>query len=718
MAFSYRQPTLSFNTCPKTSCNVLLALVTFILTALPHAHAATPQTINFPAIGDRRSTDAPLTLAPTATSGLPVTCAVVSTGGVVTVSANVLTFSGVPGAVTVKASQAGDTAHQAAQDVYRTFLVISPSQIFVKVSAGSHSAAIANDGTLWTWGLNDYGQLGDGTTTSRNRPQQVGTATTWTAVACGVQHTIALRSDGTLWSWGRNNYGQLGDTSTTSRGTPAQVTTYANWTAIASGGEHSLARRADGTLWGWGHNYAAQLGLGDQTNRLAPVQIGTDTTWTTFACNYEQSVALKSDGTLWSWGRSPSTSTQTFNAFGTGQGEGEGEGGGITTNGSITIGNPWVPPSPYGKSAVPSLLSASTDWVEVSCGYSHSAARRADGTVWTWNGIYYMMPSTMPERLGTQSEWAGISSGGSFLASLHTNGTLWAVGTNSSGQLGDGSQISRTTLAQVGTASNWAAMDAGIGHTLALRTDGSLWTWGANTHGQLGKGATEPALPVLDPDSKRPARISPYPSARPLAFSAPPSPLSLGQPVVLAATSASGLPISYVVTGPATLSGSTLTPIGPGSITVTASEATDDAWLPVQPVTHTLQVQETPREAWRYSHFGVTANTGAAADTADMDKDGLPNLLEFAFGLNPTSASSNRLPQPVLNRAAQTFTVSFTEPAEAVGTGLIYSATASTSLQPGSGTLVPDTGSGGTHVFSVSTSGQKSVFIQLQVTAP
>lgn len=124
----------------------------------------------------------------------------------------------------------------------------------------------------------------------------------------------------------------------------------------------------------------------------------------------------------------------------------------------------------------------------------------------------------------------------------------------------------------------------------------------------------------------------------------------------------------------------------------------------------------TQAQGWRQTHFGTTANDGSAADDADHDNDGLPNLIEYAFGLNPTLGGSRLLPSPQHGGGALILT--FIEPAGVTGSGLIYGARWSASLQPGSWIPVPDTGSGTTHIFSVPTGGQSRGFLQMMVTPP
>jgi alpha-tubulin suppressor-like RCC1 family protein len=171
---------------------------------------------------------------------------------------------------------------------------------FQQVAAGEwHKVAVKSDGTLWAWGSNGYGQLGDGTTAySKPSPVQVGSAANWQAVAAGLGHTVALQRDGTLWAWGLNNFGQLGDGTTANKSSPVQVGSEANWQSVAAGKGHTAAVKRDGTLWAWGYNYSGQLGDGTTNNRSSPVQVGSATNWQSVAAGAYHTVAVKSDGTL------------------------------------------------------------------------------------------------------------------------------------------------------------------------------------------------------------------------------------------------------------------------------------------------------------------------------------------------------------------------------------------------------------------------------------
>ena len=174
------------------------------------------------------------------------------------------------------------------------------------VSAGfRHTCATRADGTLWCWGDNTYGQVGDGTTTLRNSPVQVESGVTnWATVGAGGRNTCATRTDGTLWCWGDNTYGQVGDGTTTRRTSPVPVAGDAtNWARVSSGGLFTCATRTDGTAWCWGSNDVGQVGDGSNTDRWTPVQVsGGATNWALVSAQGIHVCATRSDGTAWCWG--------------------------------------------------------------------------------------------------------------------------------------------------------------------------------------------------------------------------------------------------------------------------------------------------------------------------------------------------------------------------------------------------------------------------------
>jgi alpha-tubulin suppressor-like RCC1 family protein len=172
------------------------------------------------------------------------------------------------------------------------------------VAAGQdHSLALKSDGTIWAWGWNPRGVLGDGTEIDRNTPVQVVNLNGAKAIAGGVYHTVALKNDGTVWGWGRNFEGQLGDGTRIDHNTAVQVPDLSGVTCVAAGDLYSLALKSDGTVWAWGANDHGQLGDGTTIQRNAPVPLRNLSEIASVAAGAEHSLALKTDGTVWAWGK-------------------------------------------------------------------------------------------------------------------------------------------------------------------------------------------------------------------------------------------------------------------------------------------------------------------------------------------------------------------------------------------------------------------------------
>ena len=228
-----------------------------------------------------------------------------------------------------------------------------------QVSCGyRHTAAIKTDGTLWNWGYNATGQLGnDEGGTSRCTPITTFLGgNTWKQVSCGYDYTAAIKTDGTLWTWGIGGSGRLGDNLDSYRLTP--VTTFLGgntWKQVSCGEAHTAAIKTDGTLWIWGSNSYAQIGDNTSgTDRLTPVTTFLGgANWKQVDCGYNSTAAIKTDGTLWTWGNNA-----------TGQ------------LGNNTSGTNILTP-------VTTFLGGN-NWKQVACGKYHIAAIKTDGTLWTW----------------------------------------------------------------------------------------------------------------------------------------------------------------------------------------------------------------------------------------------------------------------------------------------------------------------------------------------
>jgi alpha-tubulin suppressor-like RCC1 family protein len=354
------------------------------------------------------------------------------------------------------------------------------TDVLAVAGGGLHSLAIesdgtddgtANDGTVWAWGNDFNGQLGDGgTNTNKNAPVQASGLTDVADVAGGNNHSLAVKSDGTVWSWGFNNRGQLGydpDPATTdtfeNSGTPGQVSGLTDVVDVAGGTSHSLAVKSDGTVWSWGFNDVGQLGNGatSSTPNPIPVQASGLTDVVAIAAGSHHSLAVKSDGTVWAWG---------FNSQGM-LGNG--------TSGTDT------------NSDVPVQASGLTDAADVSAGNFHSVALEGDGTVWAWGAnnkgqlghdpnpvTSGFEPSSTPSQVSGITDVKDVASGLNHnLAATDAHGEVWAWGCNDYGQLGNSgvptnpgsncAPFSRTPVQAIGL---FAAADVAGGgsHSLAL----------------------------------------------------------------------------------------------------------------------------------------------------------------------------------------------------------------------------------------------------------
>jgi len=176
-----------------------------------------------------------------------------------------------------------------------------------QVSAGSlHSLGLRTNGTIWAWGRGDCGRLGDNCDISRSSPVSVvGGFTDWCQVEAGCRYNLGVRTNGTIWAWGCNVYGQLGDNSTINRSSPVSVVGgFTDWCQVAAGHCHSLGIRTNGTAWAWGSNgFVGRLGDNSDIDRSSPVSVvGGFTDWCQVASGRFHSLGVRTNGTAWGWG--------------------------------------------------------------------------------------------------------------------------------------------------------------------------------------------------------------------------------------------------------------------------------------------------------------------------------------------------------------------------------------------------------------------------------
>ena len=362
------------------------------------------------------------------------------------------------------------------------------------LDTGRHycAAAIQPDGSLWTWGFNQNGQLGfeGGNENFRyydlyDRFYQTVPAKVMddvAAISCGDYYMAAIKTDGSLWTWGVNNYGQLGFAGGNAKAVDfydydiqtVPVKVLDDVAAVSCGEEHTAAIKTDGSLWMWGYNYYGQLGFeggnakDDRFGRdiqTIPVKVMDDVA--AVSCGSLFTAAIKTDGSLWRWG---------YNEFG---------------QLGFAGGNQ---PGVIKYQTVP--VKVLDDVAAVSCGYGYcTAAIKTDGSLWTWglgielgDGSTSRTYRTYPAKI--LDDVAAVSCD-THVAAIKTDGSLWTWGHNSGGALGNGEEIEGPLVPEKVLDGGAAAVSCGGSLTVLAKTDGSLWVCGASSWGQLGIGSTE-----------------------------------------------------------------------------------------------------------------------------------------------------------------------------------------------------------------------------------
>jgi len=336
------------------------------------------------------------------------------------------------------------------------------------ISAGlNHSLAIMEDGTLWAWGNNDNGQLGDGTTTERSYPVMVMENVAY--VSAGDSHSMAITKDGTLWAWGINGRGQLGDGTTNERHYPVMI--MANVISVSAGSTHTIAIQRDGTLWTWGANTRGQLGDDLQPVRQHPTMVLEEVVAASASNDF--TMAVRENGSIWAWG-----------ANNLGQ-----LGDGSTSNRRNTT--PTRVADVYNDRVV-------SDVVSVTTGRNYTMIIRSDNSLWTWgvNNAGQLGDGTNETShfmVMIMNDVISVSGNTSHTAAVRSDGTLWAWGDDNLGV------TQRQSNSPLMITENMRVVSVGESHTIALDNDGVLWAWGNNSQGQLGNNTNE--------SSRTPVRI-------------------------------------------------------------------------------------------------------------------------------------------------------------------------------------------------------------------
>lgn len=339
-----------------------------------------------------------------------------------------------------------------------------------------HTIALRSDGTVWAWGLNFEGQIGQGNKNNSYRDMitQVGTDSDWTEVSAGDYHNLALKSNGTIYAWGKNRHGQIGNNTfgSTDVTTPTRVGSSSNWVKINAGEEQSYAIDLNGNIYGWGRHNQDRLGLGEDTAKeiTTPAKIREGS----FISGGGISTLAVNGTTLWCWGN---------NAY----------------------GQLAVPDTAFGSTKEPDSSNNLKDIAAIASGGQHSYIIRnnvhGNGNFTLWSmGIntYGELGTSDPNdenpvpgeiTVPGVTSWKAVAAGKNHGLAIAGNGTLWAWGYNNNGQLGlgdSGSATSRSAPEQVGTDTDWYDIAAWMNHSAGLKDDGTLWIWGASNYSAIG----------------------------------------------------------------------------------------------------------------------------------------------------------------------------------------------------------------------------------------
>jgi alpha-tubulin suppressor-like RCC1 family protein len=226
--------------------------------------------------------------------------------------------------------------------------------VIAVLAGGDHSVALKKDGTVWAWGSNESGQLGNGTKQNSPVPRQVAGISNVKAIATGSSHIVALKSDGTVWSWGANHSGQIGNGENLDCPTPTQVSGLQDITGIVAGAYNTSALKNDGTVWSWGFNGMGQLGNGGNERSNTPVRVSGMNNVRVIAAGDRHVVALKQDGTVWAWG----------------------------SNRASQLGS-----STVSYSFSPVQVSGATNITDIAASAGHTIAIARNDTVWGWGDV-------------------------------------------------------------------------------------------------------------------------------------------------------------------------------------------------------------------------------------------------------------------------------------------------------------------------------------------
>jgi alpha-tubulin suppressor-like RCC1 family protein len=324
-------------------------------------------------------------------------------------------------------------------------------QISASKAANGFSLGVRTNGTLWAWGKNGNGTLGDNTTVCKSSPiSVVGGFTDWCQVSAGSAHALGVRQNGTAWGWGYGGNGRLGDNCTSQKLSPVSVVGgFTDWCQVSAGKDYSLGLRTNSTLYAWGRNYCGKLGDNTTADKSSPVSVvGGFTDWCQVSGGYYHSLAVRQNGTAWGWG--------------------QGSNGKLGDNTTVD------------KSSPVSVVGGFTNWCQVAAGGYQSLGVRTNGTAWAWGvgssgelGDNTIANKSSPVSvIGGFTNWCQVAAGTSRnSAAVRTNGTIWGWGSSFCGELGDNTTVSKSSpVSVIGGFTDWCQVAAGNHFSLAIRS--------------------------------------------------------------------------------------------------------------------------------------------------------------------------------------------------------------------------------------------------------
>lgn len=324
------------------------------------------------------------------------------------------------------------------------------------LTGGGFIIGLTNTGKLFSWGTNNYGQLGIGNFINKNTPQLIGTATDWKTFEVGASNVIALKNNGTLWTWGSGE--TIGNGTSTNKTTPTQVGTGTDWKDISTGDFHVFAIKNNGTLWACGRNGYGQLGNNSTIISYSFFQIGIASDWKEVRGGNVFSVGIKTNGTLWSWG-------------------------------SDSIGQLGNGTSSFSDVFIPTQIGTNSDWSTISVGHDHVIAIKTNGALWSWGsnangqlGINSTTSKSFPIQAGIDLDWVKISAGSNHNSAIKSNGQIFVWGRNLYSALGvnyDENSLQKILFPYpLQPTNDWNFIGNGSVNSVAIRQSGELYLWG------------------------------------------------------------------------------------------------------------------------------------------------------------------------------------------------------------------------------------------------